>query len=126
MDLKLKIKVESWSSHQGSVEMNLTSIHEDAGSIPGLAQQVRIQPCCGLWCRSQMWLRSGVAMVVVQAGGYKTAPIQPLAWKPPYALDAAVKRQNNNNKGRELKANFVDCGLIPTNKKLAQLTCIQT
>ena len=25
----------------GSVEMNLTSIHEDTGLIPGLAQQVR-------------------------------------------------------------------------------------
>ena len=27
-----------WSSHRGSVEMNLTNIHEDRGSIPGLAQ----------------------------------------------------------------------------------------
>ena len=32
---------ESWSSHHGSVETNLTSIHEDAVSISGLAQRVK-------------------------------------------------------------------------------------
>ena len=46
----------TWSSHFGSVEMNLTSIHEDAGLISGLDQEVK------LWCRLQMLLRSHVAV----------------------------------------------------------------
>ena len=29
---------------------------------------LRIWHCCELWCRSQMWLESGVAVAVVQAG----------------------------------------------------------
>ena len=40
----------------GSAEMNLTSIHEDAGPIPGLDSGLRIQCCCELQCRSQMQL----------------------------------------------------------------------
>ena len=30
-----------WCSHHGSVVTNLTSIHEDTGSMPGLAQWVK-------------------------------------------------------------------------------------
>ena len=34
------LKMQIRSSHSGSVETNLTSIHEDAGWIPGLTQWV--------------------------------------------------------------------------------------
>ena len=43
---------------------------------------LKIQSCCKLCCRSQVWLRSSVA----------AAPIQPLAWEPPSAANAARKR----------------------------------
>ena len=46
----------SGSSHFGTVEINPTSIHEDAGSIPGLDHWSGILHCHELWCRSQMWL----------------------------------------------------------------------
>ena len=36
-----KYKEKIWSSHYGSEETNLTSIHEDVGSIPDLAQWVK-------------------------------------------------------------------------------------
>ena len=36
--------------------MNLTRIHEDTESIPGLAQGVNIWCCHELWCRSQLQL----------------------------------------------------------------------
>ena len=72
--------------------MNPTSIHEDVSSIPGLTKWVKgsdMAMNCGvghghsldpellwLWCRLAA-----------------TVPIGPLAWEPPYAMGAALKRQ---------------------------------
>ena len=53
------------SSHHGSAVMNLPSTREDTGSsISGL----RIWCFYELWCRSQIQLRSCIAVAVVQAG----------------------------------------------------------
>ena len=43
IQLQLKCGRNLGSSHCGSVVTNLTSVHEDAGSIPGLAQWVKNQ-----------------------------------------------------------------------------------
>ena len=51
---------------------NLTGVHEDAGSIPGLLSGLRIQCCYELWCRSQTWLGSRVAVTLVSVGSYNT------------------------------------------------------
>ena len=49
----------------GSVVTNVTSIHKNAGSIPGPALSgLRTWCCKKLWYRSQMWLGSRVAMAV--------------------------------------------------------------
>ena len=75
-----------------SVEMNLTSIHEDSGSIPALAMS------CGVGLRHG----SDLALLWLWCRPVATALIHPLVWEPLYAAGAAPKRQTKNKQTKKL------------------------
>ena len=71
--------------------MNWTSIPEDAGSNPGLAQWVKNLVL--LRAASQMWLGSALLWVWFRPAAEAPAPIQPLARELTYTQGVALKRK---------------------------------
>ena len=82
----------------GTVEMNLTSVHEDAGSIPGLPSVTGWGLGVAVRCSSDPdWLWLWHRLVAI-------ALMQPLAWECPYAIGVALKKQKAKKKKKKRKA----------------------
>ena len=60
-----------------------------------LLSELRIWRCHELWCRSKMWLKSSVAVVVAVASTYIS--VGPLAWELLYAADVALKKKKKGH-----------------------------
>ena len=81
--------------------MNPARIHENVGSTPGLAQQVKDLRYHELWCMLQMQLGSHVVVAVAQASGHSSD--RPLGWEPPYATGVALKQQKKKKEKKRRK-----------------------
>ena len=103
--------------------MNLTSIHEDAGSIPGLASGLRIRHRRELGYRSQMRLRSRRAVAVVQPGGYSSSWTPSLGTPICHRVRPQTRQKDKKKKKKEKKYFFSELNsdfVIPENTMIIE------
>ena len=83
-----------WISPHGSAVTIPIVVHEDASLIPGLISLsgLRIWHCHELWCTLQTWLRSGIAVAIIQAGSCSSDSTPGLGTQ--YATGAALKKSH--------------------------------
>ena len=91
------------SSHCGAAEINLTRNREFAGSIRGLSQWVKYGSSIAVSCGVGRRRGSDLASLWLWYRPAAVAPVQPLAWKPPCATSAALKRQKTKKKTKKKK-----------------------
>ena len=76
---------------------NPTRNHEVGGSIPGLAQWVKdsgVAVSCGVGHRCGLDL----TLLWLWCRPAATAPFQPLAWEPPYAMGSGLRKGKKKKK----------------------------
>ena len=73
------------------------------GSIPGLAQWVKDATDIAMSCGVGLRRGSDLALVWLWCRLAAVAPIQPLAWEPPYASGVALKRQKEQQSINDCK-----------------------
>ena len=91
-----------WTSHCGSVVMNLTSIHEEAVSIPGLTQWIKVSALP--WAVVLVTDGTGIRLCCSCGVGWqRTALIRPLVWELLYAMGVALEKKKKKERKEKRK-----------------------